>query len=280
MSATGIRDPRETFSGSAERYLESSDHGSGPDLELIASVADRLSPALTVDVATGAGYALKAAAPMSRRCLALDLTLEMLQVTRRHFMEAGIPGLSVVQASAENMPLGDSTTQLLTCRIAPHHFPSLAPFLEEVNRVLDRKGQAVIIDSVVPDDPECDRFLNDVERQRDPSHVRSGTAGEWEKFIDQAGLEIVFFDTFSRTHPFQEWARRVGLEDEGVKALEARFMEAAPRVKEQFKVEVMDGKVMSYTDEKGMWVVKKQKSVIRNQKKNLGTKNLELRTRR
>ena len=256
MSADRIMDPRETFSGSAERYLTSTDHGSGPDLELIGSVADRLSPALTVDVATGAGYALKAAAPVSRRCLALDLTLEMLQVTRRHFMEAGIPGLSVVQASADNIPLGDGTIGLLTCRIAPHHFPSLAPFLEEVNRVLDGEGEAVIIDSVVPDDPECDRFLNDVERQRDPSHVRSGTVTEWEKLISQAGLETIFFDIFSRTHPFQEWARRVGLADDGVKALEDRFIDAPPSVKELFKIEVIEGKVMSYTDEKGMWVLK------------------------
>jgi ubiquinone/menaquinone biosynthesis C-methylase UbiE len=252
----GPRDPRETFSDSAERYLKSRDHGSGPDLELIAGVARQLSPGLTVDVATGAGYALKASAPFSGRCLALDLTLEMLQVTRKHLTGSGVEDLLVAQSSADSLPLGGGVVQLLTCRIAPHHFPSLRSFLEEVRRVLDSEGRAVIIDSVVPDDPECDRFLNGVERQRDPSHVRSCTATEWMNLIDRAGLEVVFFETFRRTHPFQEWARRVGLEDDGVSELEHSFLAAKGKVREQFRIEVVDSKVMSYTDEKGIWILK------------------------
>ena len=256
MTADDVRDPRETFSGSAERYLASTDHGTGPDLALIEKVARELAPSLTVDVATGAGYALKAAAPMSGFCLALDLTMEMLKVTRKHLDASGIGKLGAVQSSAEMMPLGNSTVKLLTCRIAPHHFPSLPPFLAEVRRVLDSEGQAVIIDSVVPEDPECDRFLNAVERQRDPSHMRSYAAGEWKQLIEEAGLEILFFDTFCRTHPFQEWAKRVGLEDAGVKALEERFLKAPSHIRDQFRIVVMEGKVISYTDEKGMWVLK------------------------
>ena len=256
MTGDDVRDPRETFSGSAERYLASTDHGTGPDLALIEKVARQLIPSLTVDVATGAGYALKAAAPMSGFCLALDLTMEMLKVTRKHLDASGIAELGAVQSSAEMMPLGNSTVKLLTCRIAPHHFPSLSPFLEEVRRVLDSEGQAVIIDSVIPEDRECDRFLNEVEHQRDPSHVRSYSCSEWTRFIEEAGLEILYFDTFSRTHPFQEWARRVGLEDAGVKALEERFLKAPFHIRDQFRIEVMEGKVISYTDDKGMWVLK------------------------
>ncbi|MDF1534895.1 MAG: class I SAM-dependent methyltransferase [bacterium] len=153
--------------------------------------------------------------------------------------------------------LGNGCIQLLTCRVAPHHFPSLKNFLREVRRVLARDGCAVIIDSIVPDDPECDRFLNEVERQRDPSHVRSDTVNGWAGLIAQAGLEVVSFDLFSRTHPFEEWARRVGLEDKGVKALEERFLEASPGIGKQLQVEVVDGRVQSYTDEKGMWVLRK-----------------------
>ena len=79
---------------------------------------------------------------------------------------------------------------------------------------------------------------------------------EWKDLITRAGLEVVFFETFRRTHPFQEWARRVGLEDDGVRGLENSFLAAKEKIKEQFRIEVVDGKVMSYTDEKGMWVLK------------------------
>lgn len=54
-------DPRDTFSVSAGRYLVSADHRSGPDLEVIRQVASQLLPLVTVDVAAGAGHALKAA---------------------------------------------------------------------------------------------------------------------------------------------------------------------------------------------------------------------------
>jgi SAM-dependent methyltransferase len=182
--------------------------------------------------------------------------MEMLQVTRGHLTRMGITDLDLVQSSAENMPLATGCAHLLTCRIAPHHFSSIKTFLDEVSRVLDRDGRAVIIDSVVPADPESDRFLNEVERQRDPSHVRSNTVSEWTELIAMAGLEVVTFELFSRTHPFDEWARRVGLDDKGVRSLERRFLKASPRVREQFQVQVMDGKVVSYTDEKGMWVIK------------------------
>ncbi|MDF1534896.1 MAG: methyltransferase domain-containing protein [bacterium] len=105
MTSARSSDPRNTFSASADRYLSSSDHGTGPDLALIRKVAYEHCPALTVDVATGAGHALRAAAPLSGRCIGLDLTMEMLQVTRTHLAGIGITDLMLVQSSAENLPL-------------------------------------------------------------------------------------------------------------------------------------------------------------------------------
>lgn len=252
-------DPRDTFSGSAERYLASSDHISGPDLDAVRTVASDLSPDLTVDVASGAGHALRAAAPWSRYCVATDLTVEMLQVARDHLAGAGFYDTGYVLSAARELPFADSTVSLLTCRIAPHHFESVPDFLAEVTRVLADQGRAVIIDSLVPDDDQCDRFINTVERLRDPSHVRSHRLDQWLVFFENARLETVTTEIFSRVHPFSEWAGRTGRDQKEIETVKTRFLKAPPRIRERFQIVVEEGEdVVSYTDEKGIFILKRK----------------------
>ena len=252
------KDPRGTFSHSADRYLVSTDHQSGPDLEIIKKIASIRFPDVTVDVATGAGHALRAASPYSGFCVALDLTMEMLQVAREHLHGVGLENIQFIQSNAECLPFPDSTVSLLTCRIAPHHFPSVAGFLEEVARVLEANGQCIIIDSVAPEQVDSDRFINDVESLRDPSHIRSHTLKEWLHLFEDARLETISVELFERTHPFREWAERTGIGEGGISAVEDRFKEASPEIRERFKVKVADdGIVLSYTDEKGIFLLKK-----------------------
>ncbi len=54
---------------------------------------------------------------------------------------------------------------------------------------------------------------------------------------------------------------RTGLDEDGIRTLEERFQQASPDIRVKFKVQLDDeGKVDSYTDEKGIFVVKKVKS--------------------
>jgi ubiquinone/menaquinone biosynthesis C-methylase UbiE len=251
-------DPRDTFSHSAVRYLSSTDHQSGPDLEMIREIASQRFPSVTVDVATGAGHALRAVCPFSGSCAALDLTMEMLQVAREHLTGAGLTNVRFIQSAADHLPFTESTVSLLTCRIAPHHFQSVPGFLDEVARVLEPEGRCVIIDTISPDESESDRFINEVDQQRDPSHVRSHTLRQWLGFFEKAGLETISVEFFERNHPFLEWAARTGLDEDEIKALEKRFQTAPSDIRKKFKVELDDeGKVVSYTDEKGIFVLKK-----------------------
>ena len=252
-------DPRNTFSHSADRYLISTDHQFGPDLERIRQVASQQFPAVTVDVATGAGHALRAASPFSGSCAALDLTMEMLQVAKEHLTLAGLANAQFIQSTADHLPLAEDTVSFLTCRIAPHHFPSVPDFLDEVARVLEPEGQSVIIDSVAPEDSRSDRFINEIERLRDPSHLRSHTLRQWLGFFENAGLKTITVELFERSHPFREWAQRTGLDEEGIRALENRFLEASPEIRERFKVHLDNGgRVESYTDEKGIFLIKRK----------------------
>lgn len=251
-------DPRDTFSKSAQRYLSSTDHRTGPDLALIREVAGQILPSVTLDVATGAGHALRVAAPFSALCVAQDLTREMLQVTRRHLGSLGIMDLSCLQSRADALPVGDGSVDLILCRIACHHFPSIPAFLRDIRRVLAPEGIFLLIDSLAPSDGEADEFINRVERIRDPSHVRSWSRDQWLKQIKGAGFTVKEERVFKRLHPFSEWVERVGLEGPERAALEREFAEAPNKLKRLFEIEMdKDGNVVSYADEKGIFVLSK-----------------------
>ncbi len=247
-------DPRKTFSKSARRYLESTDHSIGVDLERIRSSASDILPSATLDVATGAGFALRAAAPFSAHCIALDLTLEMLEVAREHLGGLGLDHVSYLVARSHDLPIKERTIDLLTCRIACHHFADIPGFLAEAGRVLSRGGRLIIIDSVVPDEEEAGDFLNRIEKIRDPSHIRSLTLRRWGELFNGAGFELTREETFFRVHSFREWADRVGLSGERRRELEEGFRSASDEIKKTFRIEINRGEeILSYTDTKAIF---------------------------
>ncbi len=99
-----------------------------------------------------------------------DLTKEMLENTKKHLKD--FENLTYILADAEALPFLDQSFDVVTCRIAPHHFPNPDKFIEEVARVLAPDGTFILIDNVVPDDRKLATFMNMFEKLRDDSHVR------------------------------------------------------------------------------------------------------------
>ncbi|HZD55034.1 MAG TPA: methyltransferase domain-containing protein, partial [Candidatus Aquicultoraceae bacterium] len=160
------RETREQFAGVAERYRTSVDHVDADDRRLLLT---RLSPHpshLVLDVATGGGHTAADFAPRVRKVVASDLTPEMLREARTLAESRGFRNVEFVAADAERLPFAAETFDLVTCRIAPHHFPDLPSALREILRVTRTGGLVGIIDSVVPDDPSLDAFLNGIEKVR------------------------------------------------------------------------------------------------------------------
>ena len=105
------------------------------------------------------------------------------------------------QHTAESFPYPDNTFDLVTCRVAAHHFSDPAAFVRETARVLNPGGAFLLIDGSIEDNqPVAEEWIHSVERLRDPSHHRFLSPGSWTGLCEGAGLRVVF----SELQPFKQ----------------------------------------------------------------------------
>jgi SAM-dependent methyltransferase len=148
------------------------------------------------------------------RVVATDLALAMLAAARRHIDAAAATNVDYAVADAHALPFSDRAFDLVTCRIAPHHFADVARFVREAARVLAPPSNArpgallVIQDHVLPEDREAGAFIDSFERLRDPSHNRALTDREWMQTLQSAGLSVVHVEHLLKRHSFVSWTAR------------------------------------------------------------------------
>lgn len=220
-------DPAEQFSRQAEAYAASTTHAKDADLDIIETLADCRPDDLCLDVATGPGNTAFRLARKAGQVVASDVAPGMLAVARRQAREKGLGNVGVVLAPAEALPFADATFDVVTCRIAPHHFASVPAFLAEVARCLKPEGRFILEDSLAPERPAAATFLEDVEKRRDASHVHTLSYAEWRDSFAGAGLAVTAEQRFRKQHDFGPWIERTGLEPAAIAAIVADIL-AAP----------------------------------------------------
>ncbi len=211
--------------------MDSESHARGADLDRLLTLAAPEPQWIALDIATGGGHTAIALAPYVARMVALDLTPEMLGAAEEHAGERGVPGIEFVLGDAESLPFEDGTFDLVTCRIAAHHFPHVGAFLAEVARVLVPGGRFVLQDQCVPNTATSGAYLNVFERLRDPSHVCAYSEEAWATLIERAGLHIDAVECFEKRHTLEQWAAMQAASDEVVVRLHERIDEASEAVR-------------------------------------------------
>lgn len=144
-----------------------------------------------LDVAAGTGHLSRAIAPHVKRVVALDLTPEMLAQGRREAEQQGLTNVVFEQGEAEHLGYANDAFDLVATRFSLHHFADPRGPVREMVRVCRRGGRVAVIDLVSPDDPAVAARYNQLERLRDPSHLRALTADELPRLMLEAGLEVV-----------------------------------------------------------------------------------------
>lgn len=198
---------QQEFGKTAASYLTSKPHAQGESLERLVALTSPQPDWTMLDIATGGGHVAYRFAPHVARIWATDITDEMLSLVREESAKRGQANIRTAYAKAEALPFEDGRFDLVTCRIAPHHFDSIARFLDESRRVMKPAGVFVVVDNIVPAGTVGD-YINAFERFRDPSHLRAWTLQEWRDTLARHGFSVTHEETLDKKMDFNAWAAR------------------------------------------------------------------------
>ena len=216
----------------AQNYVQSHTHADSTSLARLLAFAQPQAHWRALDVATGGGHTALAFAPHVAHVVAYDLTRPMLEAMRANARANGYDNLSYLQGDAERLPFASASLDLVTCRLAQHHFPRPRAFFKEVGRVLKVGGVCVMQDHLAPKGERERDYIDAFETLRDPSHVKALNIYEWRRYCREAGLFITQEETHISTHGLLEWAQRQHCPPEVVERLHILLIQAPPKVRE------------------------------------------------
>lgn len=245
------KDPRKMsvqaqFGQVADAYVASESHSNADALALLVDWVDPQSSWCVLDVATGGGHVARTLAPHVSTVIATDLTKPMLEAARRYMASQSLSNVYFVQADAESIPFLDDTFDVVTCRIAAHHFPNPSLFVEDSARVLKPGGRLLIVDNLSPDDRPSADFMNTFERMRDESHIRCLSLDEWILLLNKHDIHVIKHQVRKKTLNFVEWASRMRLSDDETRRVEDFMCQASPLIQNYFNIRVEDDKIQSF----------------------------------
>jgi len=201
----------DVWSERAAAFRESASHREGPDLDLLVEWCEPGHAVSVLDVATGGGH-------VARRLRAEGCTVVSVDPA---------PGMEPdVIAPAEALPFEDRSFDVVTCRIAAHHFTDVRQAVAEMARVTRRLV-------VIEDNVFVDERVEEAERLRDPTHVRCYAEEEWLELLAGVGLEVEQVERFERRTVVDDWLARVNTPPDD-----------AARVRELLADRIEDGVVM------------------------------------
>jgi SAM-dependent methyltransferase len=178
----------DVWSDRVDGYRTSATHMRGDDLEALVQMCEPGEGVKALDVATGGGHVARRLREEGCQVVTLDPA----------------PGMQAdVVARAEELPFADGSFDVVTTRIAAHHFEDVRAAVAEMARVSNR---LVVVEDTL--------FLSDEQEQagalRDPSHVHSYTEEEWKEMLTAVGLEVEQVEHFEKVHVLDEWLARTG----------------------------------------------------------------------
>lgn len=254
---------QKQYSAHAAGYVSSESHARGDSLSRLVEVTQPKSDWRVLDIATGGGHTALAFAPHVHETWSTDLTLPMLYEARTFIARSALTGKTVYFAGcdAETLPFAEGTFDLVTCRIAPHHFPDVRRFVQECARVLKPEGLCAVVDIITPPEVQTAKYVNAFEQLRDPSHVWAYSLVDWEAFFFSAGLPVFYHEPAFNRQNLTQWAVRMGCAPEVITRLQVMLVQAPEPVSAWLKPEIPvagSGEAIHFTIQQALILGRKQ----------------------
>lgn len=237
---------KRQFGAHATGYVTSAVHAQGESLARLTDLTRPQRDWIVLDVSTGAGHTALAFAPFVASVVATDLTPQMLDAARRLSTERKITNVEFTPADAHSLPFDEGTFDLVTNRIALHHYSDAPGAVREMARVCKHGGIVALVDNIVPPDEHTAAYLNQFENLRDPSHYWAHPLSRLEVFFANAGLTVEHHECLRKEMEFAPWATRMGADQETVTQLRTLVREAPAAAREVLSPR-LDGERLFFT---------------------------------
>ena len=228
---------QQQFGAVAAAYVTSSYHANGADLGELLAAGEFTGAERVLDLGCGAGHAALRVAPAVAEVVGVDVTPEMVAVATELAASRRMANVRFEQADVTRLPFPDASFDAITSRQSAHHYSDLPRALSEAFRVLRPGGRFVIVDTVAPEDPALDTFLNCFELLRDASHVRDWRGSEWLRMLSAAGFESAeVLSRYGIPLDGDAWVQRMRTPSQKVQTIRLLFREATAAQRAAFEL--------------------------------------------
>jgi len=218
---------RESFGPVAAHYARSTSHSDAASLARMCTLTGAARGRTALDVACGGGWSTWALAQAGARVVAFDGTRPMLDVCGAEGRKRGL-AFDRTQGDAHRFPFRSESFDIVTCRIAAHHFEDPFAALREIARVMHRKSRFYLYDLSSPDSDSMGKWIDSIETLRDPSHVCCWSSRAWEGLALGAGLRIVHSARYRRQYDMPHWLGRSDITPDQRAEIQARVRSIPP----------------------------------------------------
>ncbi|MBI3734828.1 MAG: methyltransferase domain-containing protein [Chloroflexi bacterium] len=196
---------RAAFTAQADSYVNSAVIAADEARRAFVQFVGPRASDRVLDVATGPGFLALLFAPSVAEVVGVDLTPAMVARAEADRLAQRAANVRIQEGDAEALPFPDAHFDIITCGSAFHHFGAPARVLSEMVRVARPGGRVALIDIITSQDVERAALHNRLERERDPSHVRSLSLNELVALFAVAGLRDVRTHQYGTPRELGEW---------------------------------------------------------------------------
>jgi excisionase family DNA binding protein len=148
-----------------------------------------------VDLGCGDGYISRAVSERVEKVIAIDISSKMLELLNKKAEESGIRNIETIETEAQEVPLQDSSIDIVFASMFLHHIEEPEDIINEVYRILKPGGTVVLADLIKHRNTEMKNAMHDVWSGFSTSDVK-----KWFKDTGFTSIKVENLDKSSNSN--------------------------------------------------------------------------------